>query len=43
MKLSSARWLDFVRSPRGSGAPRDLATVVAEVAGRLGPVLEGLP
>jgi hypothetical protein len=43
MKLSSARWLDFVRSPRGRGAPRDLATVVAEVAGRLGPVLEGLP
>ena len=41
MKLSSARWLDFVKSSRGLGAPRDLAVVVAEVAGRLAPVLEG--
>jgi hypothetical protein len=43
MKLSSARWLDFVRSSRGRGAPRNLATVVAEVASRLAPILEGLP
>jgi hypothetical protein len=43
MKLSSARWLDFVRSPAGREAPRALADVVAEVAGRLGPILEGLP
>ncbi len=43
MKLSSARWLDFVKSSRGQDAPRDLATVVAEVAGRLAPILEGLP
>jgi hypothetical protein len=43
MKLSSARWLDFVKSPWGRGAPRDLAGVVAEIAGRLAPVLEGLP
>jgi hypothetical protein len=43
MKLSSARWLDFVKSSRGQDVPRDLAAVVAEVAGRLAPVLEGLP
>jgi hypothetical protein len=43
MKLSSARWLDFVKSPRGRHAPRDLAAVVAEIAGRLAPILEGLP
>jgi nucleotidyltransferase AbiEii toxin of type IV toxin-antitoxin system len=43
MKLSSARWLDFVKASRGQDVPRDLATVVAEVAGRLAPVLEGLP
>jgi hypothetical protein len=43
MKLSSARWFDFVGSSRGQDAPRDLATVVAEVRGRLAPVLEGLP
>jgi hypothetical protein len=43
MKLSSARWLDFASSPRGRGAPRDLPAVVAFVAGRLAPVLEGLP
>ena len=34
MKLSSARWLDFANSSRGRNAPRDLADVVAEVAGR---------
>ena len=43
MKLSSARWLDFVKSSRGRDVPRDLADVVAEVAGRLAPILEGLP
>jgi hypothetical protein len=43
MKLSSARWLDFVKSSRGQDVPRDLAHVIAEIAGRLAPVLEGLP
>jgi len=43
MKLSSARWLDFVKSARGRGAPADLAAVVAEVRRRLAPVLEALP
>jgi hypothetical protein len=43
MKLASARWLDFAKSSRGQGVPRDLAAVVAEVAGRLAPILEGLP
>jgi hypothetical protein len=43
MKLSSARWLDFARSSRGQDVPRDLATVIAEVAGRLAAILEGLP
>jgi hypothetical protein len=35
MKMSSARWLDFAKSSRGQGVPRDLAGVVAEVAGRV--------
>ena len=43
MKLSSARWLDFARSSGGQQVPRGLAEVVAGVAGRLAPVLEGLP
>jgi hypothetical protein len=43
MKMSSARWLDFVKSSRGQDVPRDLAAVVAAVADRLAPVLEGLP
>jgi hypothetical protein len=43
MKRSSARWLDFVKASRGRDVPRDLAAVVAEVAGRLAPILEGLP
>jgi hypothetical protein len=43
MKMCSARWRDFVRESRGPGAPRDLAGVVAEVAGRLAPILEGSP
>jgi hypothetical protein len=42
-KMSSARWLDFVKASRGRDVPGDLATVVAEVAQRLAPVLEGLP
>jgi hypothetical protein len=43
MKLSSARWLDFVRSPPGRDAPRDLAAVISEIAGRLAPILEVAP
>jgi hypothetical protein len=43
MKRSSARWLDFVKSSGRPDVPRDLASVVAEVAGRLAPVLESLP
>ena len=42
MKLSSARWSDYVKSSRGRDAPRSLAVVVAGVAGRLAPILEGL-
>jgi hypothetical protein len=41
MKLCSARWLDFARSRLGRDAPRGLAEVVAEVADRLAPILEG--
>jgi hypothetical protein len=43
MKRSSARWLDFVKSSPGQDVPRDLGDVIVEVAGRLAPVLEGLP
>ena len=43
MKMSRARWQDFVEESGGYSVPRNLADVVAEVAGRLGPVLEGLP
>jgi hypothetical protein len=43
MKLSAARWLDFVDSSPGQDVPRVLASVVAEVAGRLVPVLEYVP
>ena len=43
MKLCSARWLDFVKSSPGRDAPKNLAGVVAEVACRLAPILEGLP
>jgi hypothetical protein len=43
MKLSSARWQDFARAQRGRDVPRDLAGVVAGVAARLVPLLEGLP
>jgi hypothetical protein len=42
-KLASARWLDFVRSLKRRDVPRDLAAVVAEVAGRLSPILEEGP
>jgi hypothetical protein len=42
MKLSSARWLDFVTSSQGHVPPGDLAAVVAEVASRLAPILEEL-
>jgi hypothetical protein len=42
MKMASARWLDFVKSSRGQDVPRDLATIVAEIARRLAPILEGL-
>jgi hypothetical protein len=43
MKRSSARWLDFVKSSGRPDVPRDLASVVALVAGRLTPVLKDLP
>jgi hypothetical protein len=43
MKLSAARWLDYVTASRGQDVPRDLAGVIAGVAERLAPVLEGLP
>jgi len=43
MKLSSARWHQFVQSSRGRGEPANLAEVVAEVAARLAPMLEELP
>jgi hypothetical protein len=43
MKTSRARWQDFVKEARGQEIPGDLARVVAEVAQRLGPVLERLP
>jgi len=41
MKLTSARWQDFVKSPQGRNAPRDLSAIVTEIAARLGPILEG--
>jgi hypothetical protein len=43
MKTSSARWHDFVKESRGQDVPANLARVVADVAGRLGPILERLP
>lgn len=43
MKRSAARWHDFVVQARGQDTPRNLAQVVAEVAERLGPILEQLP
>jgi hypothetical protein len=43
MKMASARWRDFVKESPGLAVPGDLARVVAEVAGRLAPILESLP
>jgi hypothetical protein len=43
MKMAAARWRDFVEDFPGRSVPGDLARVVAEVAGRLAPVLERLP
>jgi hypothetical protein len=43
MKMSVARWHDFVNAPEGQGAPRDLGQVIAEVRDRLQPVWERLP
>lgn len=43
LKLCSARWLDFAAEHRGRGVPRDLAVVVAGIAERLLPALEGEP
>jgi hypothetical protein len=43
MKLSSARWQDFLKSSSEQDVPRDLGAVVAEIADRLAPVLESLP
>ncbi len=43
MKMASARWMDFVKQHRGQETPRNLGQVVAEVAERLGPILEQLP
>jgi hypothetical protein len=43
MKRSSAHWSDFVSAAPGQNVPRDLTGVVAEIARRLAPVLEGLP
>jgi hypothetical protein len=42
-KMAAARWQDFVQESRGQEVPRNLAQVVAEVAGRLKPILECLP
>ncbi len=41
-KMASARWLDHVAAVRRRDVPKELAQVVAEVAARLAPVLEGL-
>jgi hypothetical protein len=43
LKLSSARWMDYVGQSQGRDVPRELSAVATEVAGRLAPVLEGLP
>jgi hypothetical protein len=42
LKRSSARWQDFARRSAGQDVPANLASVVAEVSGRLRPVLERL-
>lgn len=41
MKMVSARWQDFARGAVGLEVPRELGPVVAEVANRLAPILEG--
>jgi hypothetical protein len=43
MKMSRARWQDFVKESGDQEVPRNLASVIAEVAGRLAPILERLP
>jgi hypothetical protein len=43
MKMSSARWQDFVKESGGQEVPGNLMRVVAEVAERLKPILERLP
>jgi hypothetical protein len=43
MKMSRARWQDFVEESGGHAVPGNLAEVVAEVAERLGPILDRLP
>jgi hypothetical protein len=43
LKMSSARWRDFVKQSGVQEVPGDLARVVAEVAERLRPTLERLP
>lgn len=43
MKMSAARWQDFVKECRGQEVPSNLARVVAEVAERLQPILERWP
>jgi hypothetical protein len=43
MKLSSARWGDFVKASRGQDVPKDLTGVVAGITERLAPILEGVP
>src|SRR5262245_7842980 len=43
MKMSRARWQDFVQESGGHSVPGNLADVVAEVTERLGPILERLP
>jgi hypothetical protein len=43
MKMSSARWHDFVTQSGAQEVPRNLGQVVAEVAEQLNPILEHLP
>jgi hypothetical protein len=43
LKMSSARWQDHVSLSPEREVPTDLASVVAEVAGALSPILERLP
>jgi hypothetical protein len=43
VKTSSARWQAFAEQSDGQNVPGNLASVVAEVRERLGPILERLP